>query len=105
MTDKSDTTELHYHTKECNSHRGTQYPCDCSYPSKIKPQDTKSPAGYENMKVCLSEIISAIDAGQLQMDSPWRDGEPEVGIGPSQWHEEWIYHARCALKEAAGHDN
>jgi hypothetical protein len=25
-----------YHTKECNSNRGPQYPCDCSCPIKKK---------------------------------------------------------------------
>lgn len=41
MKDESKTTNLHYHTKDCNSHRGVQYPCDCDYPTKIKLQDKK----------------------------------------------------------------
>lgn len=34
-TEKTITTEF-YHTAECNSRRGSQYPCDCSKPKKTQ---------------------------------------------------------------------
>lgn len=43
----------------------------------------------------LKELIAAIDAGQLEMNSP------EIDLGdntpPFRWHEEWLHHARQAL--------
>lgn len=40
-------------------------------------------------------MVEAIDGGDV--DSRELDGEPEVGIPPHKWHEEWVYNARQAL--------
>lgn len=45
----------------------------------------------------LKELIAAIDAGQLEMNSP----EIDLGDGtsPFRWHEEWLHHAKNALDD------
>jgi len=48
----------------------------------------------------LGKLLEAIDAGQLEMNSPELDGDPESGIPPHPWHEEWLYYARRAHARA-----
>jgi hypothetical protein len=48
----------------------------------------------------LEVMIEAVENGGI--DSPTMDGEPEVGIPPFKWHEEWLFYARLALSSLGG---
>jgi hypothetical protein len=43
----------------------------------------------------LKEMIAAIDANSI--DSEMLPGEPEVGIHPHKWHDEWAFYVRAIL--------
>lgn len=43
----------------------------------------------------LGEMIAAIDANAI--DSEMLPGEPEVGIHPHKWHDEWAHYVRAIL--------
>ena len=49
------------------------------------------------MQHALQQLIGAIDAKQLEMNSP-EIGEPENDIPMHPWHEEWIYNVRGLLE-------
>ena len=50
---------------------------------------------HEALVNALSEMIAAIDASAI--DSEMLPGEPEVGINPHKWHDEWAHHVRAIL--------
>lgn len=43
----------------------------------------------------VEQMLAAIERGAI--DSEENAGEPEVGIPPHRWHEEWSFYARAAL--------
>ncbi len=57
-------------------------------------------AAAPTMAELLLHMIEAIDGGSV--DSVQLDGEPEVGIPPHRWHEEWVFYARAAMNKARG---
>lgn len=48
---------------------------------------------------CLADLIEAVDAHQLEMNSPEIGGD-HPDNPPHYWHEEWLRHARAALSRA-----
>lgn len=61
--------------------------------------DESSPLDWSRERLWLSPIVqqmlNAIAEGQI--DSPELAGEPEVGIQPYRWHEEWAAAASAAM--------
>lgn len=54
----------------------------------------------------LTEIVNALDSGNLEMNSPEIGGEPpqgfdDPGVPAHPWHEEWIYHVRGVIGKPA----
>lgn len=52
----------------------------------------------DRVRLALIQMVEAIKNGVI--DSQELDGEPEVGIPPHKWHEEWLFYAEAALSEA-----
>ena len=48
----------------------------------------------------LEQMLTAVDAGDI--DSVEMGGEPEVGIAPYRWHEEWAHYTRDLLSRTRG---
>lgn len=61
-------------------------------------EDARLIAAAPRLRALVQTMLTAIDDGQI--DSPELDGEPEAGIPPHRWHEEWRYSAERALAEA-----
>lgn len=51
----------------------------------------------EALRNLLAEIVKAHGTGNLEMNSPEIGGHDDIPLHP--WHEEWLHHARAALKE------
>lgn len=61
----------------------------------LSRSSTPLPAIAEGVREALAELIAAIDAGSIEMNSP--EGGGHDNIPPRPWHEEWLHRAREAL--------
>lgn len=48
------------------------------------------------LELVIREFLAAYDEGQVQMSSPEIGGHDDIPRHP--WHEEWLHHAREAVK-------
>lgn len=48
------------------------------------------------LELVIREFLAAYDEGQVQLSSPEIGGHDDIPLHP--WHEEWIHHAREAVK-------
>ncbi len=58
---------------------------------------TRLRAENEALRSLLAEIVKAHGTGNLELNSPEIGGHDDIPLHP--WHEEWLHHARAALKE------
>ena len=58
---------------------------------KLSAYSAFSLSERQKMVEALGSMLLAIKNGQI--DSPELDGDPEAGIPPHRWHEEWAHHA------------
>lgn len=59
---------------------------------------TISPEQHDALLKCaeaLREMLGAIEAGSI--DSEECPGDPDSGIMPYRWHQEWAHYAKSAL--------